>query len=248
MFTGIKIPKLIRWIFWTGIIFLFLMSLLRFIFYFSFPHSGGAAGSAAGAFLLGFRFDLRMVCILLEAMLIIGFLKRTDPFHSSAGRQAEFILLGIASLFFSFFYIVDFAHYSYLSQRLSGSVLNYLQDAGISLNMVWQTYPVIRLLLAMLIGSLILFWLVKKSFSFVARRAEQETGKKKWIWMVSCFLLLGLGIFGNRGQFPLRWSDAYSRGSDYRANLALNPCQSCSSSLKFRKSGINLGKVKAAYP
>jgi len=248
MFTGIKIPKLIRWIFWTGIIFLVLMSLLRFIFYLSFPHSGGAAGSAASAFLLGFRFDLRMVCILLEAMLIIGILKRTDPFHSSSGRKAEFILLGIASLFFSFFYIVDFAHYSYLSQRLSGSVLNYLQDAGISLNMVWQTYPVIRLLLALLIGSLVLFWLVKKSFSFVARREEPKTGRKKWIWMLSCFLLLGLGIFGNLGQFPLRWSDAYSLGSDYRANLALNPFQSFFSSLKFRKSGINLAKVKAAYP
>src|SRR6185312_10601229 len=248
MFTGIKIPKLIRWIFWTGIIFLVLMSLLRFIFYLSFPHSGGAAGSAASAFLLGFRFDLRMVCILLEAMLIIGILKRTDPFHSSSGRKAEFILLGIASLFFSFFYIVDFAHYSYLSQRLSGSVLNYLQDAGISLNMVWQTYPVIRLLLALLIGSLVLFWLVKKSFSFVARREKPKTGRKKWIWMLSCFLLLGLGIFGNLGQFPLRWSDAYSLGSDYRANLALNPFQSFFSSLKFRKSGINLAKVKAAYP
>jgi phosphoglycerol transferase MdoB-like AlkP superfamily enzyme len=248
MLTGIKIPKLIRWIFWTGIIFLLLMSLLRFVFYFSFPHSGGAAGPGGSAFVLGFRFDLRMVCILLEIMLIIGCWKRTDPFHSAAGRKAEFILLGIASLFFSFFYIVDFAHYSYLSQRLSASVLNYLQDAGISLDMVWQSYPVIRLLLALLAGSLILFWLVRRSFSIIARRAGQKTGKRKWIWMVSCFLLLGLGIFGNLGQFPLRWSDAYSLGSDYRANLALNPFQSFFSSLKFRKWGTDLRKVRAAYP
>ncbi len=37
-------------------------------------------------------------------------------------------------------------------------------------------------------------------------------------------------------------------GSDYRANLALNPFQSFFSSLKFSKSGFNLGKVKKAYP
>ena len=248
MFKGLKIPKLIRWIFWTGIIFLFLMSLLRLVFYFSFSHSGEASGSLGRTLLLGFRFDLKMVCVLLEAMLIIGFLNRMDPFHSSIGRKAEFILLGIASLFFTFFYIVDFAHYSYLTQRLSASVLNYLQDAGISLDMVWQTYPVIRLLLALLVGSLFLYWLVKRSFSLIARRAEYESGKRKWIWIVSCFLLLGLGVFGNLGQFPLRWSDAFSLGSDYRANLALNPFQSFFSSLKFRKSGFNLGKVKEAYP
>ncbi len=114
MFKGLKIPKLIRWIFWTGIIFLFLMSLLRLVFYFSFSHSGKRLGSLGRTFLLGFRFDLKMVCFLLEAMLIIGSLNRMDPFHSSIGRKAEFILLGIASLFFTFFYIVDFAHYSYL--------------------------------------------------------------------------------------------------------------------------------------
>lgn len=248
MFTGLKIPKLIRWIFWTGIIFLFGMSLLRLAFYFSFNHSGEPPGIPGKAFLLGFRFDLKMVCILLEAMLIIGFLFKPDPFRSAAGRKAEFVLLGFASAFFTFFYIVDFAHYSYLTQRLSASVLNYLQDAGISLDMVWQTYPVIRLLLAWAIGSLFLFWLVKKSFRAVALRAEQKTRKRNWIWILCCFLLLGLGIFGNLGQYPLRWSDAFSLGSDYRANLALNPFQSFFSSLKFRKSGFNLSKVKKAYP
>jgi phosphoglycerol transferase MdoB-like AlkP superfamily enzyme len=248
MFKGLKIPKLIRWIFWTGIIFLFLMSLLRLAFYFSFPHSGEAQGSAGRAFLLGFRFDLKMVCILLEVMLLTGFLNALDPFRSSAGRKAEFILLGIASVFFTFFYIVDFAHYSYLTQRLSASVMNYLQDAGISLNMVWQTYPVIRLILVLLAGSWILYRLIRISFNRVARSREEGPGKRRWIWILSCFLLLGLGVFGNLGQFPLRWSDAFSLGSDYRANLALNPFQSFFSSLKFRKSGFNLAKVKQAYP
>lgn len=247
MFTGLKIPKLIRWIFWTGIIFLVLMCLLRIVFYFSFSHPSLTSPSLWKTFFLGFRFDLKMVCILLEAMLVLGFLRMVDPFRSSAGRRVEFILLGIASVAFTLFYIVDFAHYSYLSQRLSASALNYLQDAGISMTMVWQTYPVLRLLLIWLIGGLFILWMLKRSFTRVSRRPDAGI-KKTWIWFLSAFLLLGLGIFGKLGQFNLRWSEAYSLGSDYEANLALNPFQSFFSSLEFRKSVYNLQKVKQAYP
>jgi len=247
MFTGLKIPKLIRWIFWTGIIFLVLMGLLRIIFYFSFSHPSLTSLSLWKTFLLGFRFDLKMVCILLEAMLVLGFLRMVDPFRSSAGRRVEFILLGIASVAFTLFYIVDFAHYSYLSQRLSASALNYLQDAGIAMTMVWQTYPVLRLLLIWLVGGLFILWMLKRSFTRISRRPDAGI-KKTWIWFLSAFLLLGLGIFGKLGQYNLRWSEAYSLGSDYEANLALNPFQSFFSSLKFRKSVYNLHKVKQAYP
>ncbi|MDP4213115.1 MAG: sulfatase-like hydrolase/transferase [Bacteroidota bacterium] len=223
------------------------MCLLRLIFYFSFHHPVNTAGALGKTFLLGFRFDLKMVCILLEAMLVLGFLRTADPFRSSAGRRVEFILLGIASVAFTLFYIVDFAHYSYLSQRLSASALNYLQDAGISMTMVWQTYPVLRLLLAWLLGSLFILWLLKISFIRISRSPDIAV-KKTWIWFLSAFLLLGLGVFGKLGQYNLRWSEAYSLGSDYEANLALNPFQSFFSSLKFRKSVYNLSKVKQAYP
>jgi phosphoglycerol transferase MdoB-like AlkP superfamily enzyme len=249
MFKGLKIPKLIRWIFWTGIIFLILMSLLRWIFYLSFSHPGEMPATLGRAFLLGFRFDLQMVCILLEVMLIVGFLPVMDPFRSPAGRKTAFILLGIAAAIFALFYIVDFAHYSYLTQRLSASVLNYLQDAGISLDMVWQTYPVVRLLVAWVVGGLLMLWLVNKAFCRIARRSgSTEPVKRRWLWMLCCFLLLGLGIFGNLGQFPLRWSDAFSLGSDYQASLALNPFESFFTSLKFRRPGFRLERVKQAYP
>ena len=59
---------------------------------------------------------------------------------------------------------------------------------------------------------------------------------------------IGLGIFGRIGQYPLRWSDAFSEGGDYQANLSLNPFQSFFSSLKFRHSTYDEAKVKAAYP
>ena len=243
-----KVPKLIRWIFVVGIIFLLWMGLLRLIFYFVFNHAGNPISTLGSSFLLGFRFDLKMICFLLEFMLLLGALNISDPFISSRSRKVYFILLAIACLVTSFTYTIDFAHYGYLNLRLSASVLNYMQDAGISLTLVWENYPVIRMLLSILVVSFLVWWLLIKVYRSIARSTDQSKKKHKWIWVTAAFLLFGLGIFGNFGQYNLRWSEAFSLGNDYRANLALNPYQSFFSSLKFRNSIYNPDMVRKAYP
>ena len=49
------------------------------------------------------------------------------------------------------------------------------------------------------------------------------------------------------GQFPLRWSDAFTLSDDFKANLALNPFQSFFSTLSFRHSTYDINKVRASY-
>jgi phosphoglycerol transferase MdoB-like AlkP superfamily enzyme len=248
MHTVLKIPKLIRWIFVVGIIFLIWMGLLRLIFYFVFNHTGNPISTLGSSFLLGLRFDLKMLCFLLAFMLILGAINISDPFISSRSRKVFFVLLAIVCLVTSFIYTLDFAHYSYLHLRLSASVLNYMQDAGISLTLVWENYPVIRMLLLILVVSFLIWWILIKLYRSIAQSPDQSKKKRKWIWVLVSFLLFGLGIFGNIGQYNLRWSEAFSLGNDYRANLALNPYQSFFSSLKFRKAMYNLDMVRKAYP
>jgi phosphoglycerol transferase MdoB-like AlkP superfamily enzyme len=248
MFTGLKVPKLIRWIFAVGIIFLLWMGMLRLIFYFVFNHAGNPVSTLGSTFLLGLRFDLKMICFLLVFMLLLGALNMSDPFVSSRSGKGFFILLAIMCLVTSFVYTIDFAHYSYLNLRLSASILNYMQDAGISLTLVWENYPVIRMLLAIFIVSFLIWWLLIKVFRLIARSADGSKKKQKWIWVVGAFILFGMGIFGNFGQYNLRWSEAFSLGNDYRANLALNPYQSFFSSLKFRNSMFNPETVRKSYP
>jgi phosphoglycerol transferase MdoB-like AlkP superfamily enzyme len=248
MFKGLKIPKLIRWIFAVGIIFLLWMGMLRLIFYFVFNHAGNPISTLGSTFLLGFRFDLKMICFLLVFMLLLGAMNISDPFNSSRSGKGFFILLAFMCLFTSFFYTIDFAHYSYLNLRLSASVLNFMQDARISFNLIWENYPVIRMLLAILVVSFLIWWLLIKVYRWIARSIDSSKKKKKWIWVVGAFILFGLGIFGNFGQYNLRWSEAFSLGNDYRANLALNPFQSFFSSLKFRYSMFNPETVRKAYP
>ncbi len=248
MFKAPKIPKLIRWILDLGIIFLLWMGLLRLLFYVIFSHTGNPISVLGNTFLLGFRFDLKMVCILLECILLFGALNKTDPFYSRRAKLFFFILLAVACFATAFIYTVDFAHYSYLNLRLSASVLNYLQDAGISLTLVWQNYPVIRMIGAILVIGFLVWWLLVLSFRKIVASPDYSNGKYKWIWVSVTAILLALGVFGNIGQYNLRWSDAFSLGNDYRANLALNPFQSFFSSLKFRNSIFNPDEVRKAYP
>jgi glucan phosphoethanolaminetransferase (alkaline phosphatase superfamily) len=224
------------------------MGLLRLIFYFVFNHADNPMSTLGGSFLLGFRFDLKMICIFLEFMLLLGAMNFSDPFISSRSRKGFFILLAIVCIITSFTYTIDFAHYSYLNLRLSASVLNYMQDAGISLTLVWENYPVIRMLLSILVVSFLIWWILIKFYRAIERSADRSKKKQKWIWVTAAFVLFGLGIFGNFGQYNLRWSEAFSLGNDYRANLALNPFQSFFSSLKFRNSMYNLDMVRKAYP
>ena len=67
------------------------------------------------------------------------------------------------------------------------------------------------------------------------------------IFSVLFVLLSAVAIFGKVGQYPLRWSDAFSLSDDFKANAALNPFQSFFSSMSFKNSGYDIKKVKAGY-
>ncbi|HVU95917.1 MAG TPA: sulfatase-like hydrolase/transferase [Puia sp.] len=225
------------------------MSLLRLGLFLFFSRQGHSFSDLISSFVLGIRFDLRYVGILCALLLITGSLPFLNPFRKPAGRKWTIFLIALSGFLILFFYSVDFAHYSYLSQRLNASVLNYLADANISANMVWQTYPVLRILLLLIIGT----WLVAKGAKYLYKRIGRgqdpvlkTSGRAGW-W-VGTFLLLALAIFGRVGQFPLRWSDAFSLGNDYKASLSLNPFQSFFSSLKFRHIAYDEARVKQALP
>lgn len=235
------------------------MSGLRLALFLAFSTQGHRFMGVISSFVLGIRFDLRYAGILALFLLLTGSFSFLDPFRTKAGRKWFKVVTGIAAFLLVFFYAVDFAHYSYLSQRLSASDLNYLTDAGISSRMVWQTYPVIRILILLVAGTWVIRRLIRWAYDSIRRAPGPAAGgpgsgsvrSSKWVrtgWFVFTFLLLGIGIFGRVGQYPLRWSDAFSLGSDYQASLSLNPFQSFFSSLKYRHSGYDEAKVEAAIP
>ncbi len=303
----VTFPRLIKWLFFTGLTLLVLMTALRLLFFFHFKPAQYTFSNCIKPLLLGLRYDLRVVCAIvlipylagsfhldyneknrLKAgsiiRLVIAFVlltviilllknnhgglvsiiivcalfllylfwlfstKNCNPFVNRTSKKIFKWYFLIISICLALFYTFDFEHYDYLHQRLNASVLNYAEDAKISLSMVWQTYPVFTLIFIIAAGTLLLYWLIIAWIPFLKPRRYSGNGIIKMMMAYVFILLLGLGIFGRLNQYPLRWSDAFSYDDDFKANLALNPVQSFLSTLQFRSSTYDIKKVKAYYP
>ncbi|MDB5192322.1 MAG: hypothetical protein JWQ96_1885, partial [Segetibacter sp.] len=228
----LSVPRYIQWIFLTALFFLLLMTLLRLSLVLSFNRSSDFK-SLLPAFWLGFRFDLRIVSIVSFLVFLFGSIKPLHPLQKKYGRLVSFIIYTLFSIVFTIFYTVDFPHYSYVGQRLNGSILNYLDDAKITMGMVWQTYPVFILILVLFASIFILIAVVKFMYNYILSKPITASKRSRLGWSLVFFVLLAIGIFGRVGQFPLRWSDAFAIGKDYQSQVALNTFQSFFSSLSY---------------
>lgn len=240
------ISKNIRWVTLNALCFLLLMTLFRMIFYFIFKNPNKEP--VLDAFVMGLRFDIRIIAIPSLIIWLFSYLPFFNPFiKARAATYWNIIYVFIVCVFF-LFYTADFAHYAYLHQRLNANVLSYLKDAGTSTIMVWQSYPVIKWVIGFILILLLMRWVISKNFQLINQKGLYI--KKKPIMIATAvifFLLLGIGIFGKIGQFPLRWSDAQELESDYKANLAMNPFQSFVSTMAFKDNKIDLQIIKQHY-
>ena len=242
-----KIPQKISWIISVMMMLLLFMTLYRFYFFFHYhditrPFSGSA-------FVLGLRYDARMISILGLFLVIGCSIPKFNPVQNVSAIRWWTMILSFLFLITIIFYATDFYYYDYLKQRLNASVLNFLADANISGGMVWQTYPVIRisLLIFFLVG-LFHFINLKLLQSIHSNSTEFKRHKYHFIHYGIFIILLSGFTFGKLDQYPLRWSDAFLFSDNFKANTALNPFQSFFSSLQFKDSKYDLEKVKEYYP
>jgi len=240
----LKLPRLLKWTASVVILFFLLLTIFRVCFYFYYkPHHYAFPGEA---FLMGLRLDLRITGIVGLLMLILCAFPFFNPFKNIKAKKGWTIFLSLLFFITVFFYTIDFFHYDYLHQRLNASVLNYLHDAGISLNMVWQTYPVIKGSLLLILLVVVVGFLFSRLLHFFLQQPAYNTKRAKLL-TVPFVVLLGAGVWGTLGQFPLRWSDVFTMNDAFKAQLALNPLQSFFSTLSFRSSTYNETKAKESY-
>ncbi len=239
------IPKLLRWIFSVVVILLVAMTFYRLMIFWKFNPPGKAISGSA--FILGFRYDARVVCIIGSALILLNAIPVLNPFKNYQAKYFWNILLPAIFLILAFVMAIDFYHFDYLHQRLNATVLNYLQDAGISVNMMWQSYPLLKIAIGLILLLLATRFIFGRLLDHYLQQDSYYKRKGRLLYFVS-FFLFGAFIFGKIGQFPLRWSDAYTLSDDFKANLALNPFQSFLSTLSFRNSSYDIKKVKAGYP
>ena len=86
-----RIPKLLRWIFSVVLILLLVMSISRFIIFWKFNPPGKAFSGSA--FIMGFRYDARVVCIIGLAIMLLCAIPFLNPFKNYTAKKFWNILL-----------------------------------------------------------------------------------------------------------------------------------------------------------
>ncbi len=243
-----KFPKTIQWIIQLFIIYLCIFSVFRIATLVFFIPDTIGAGSLFPSFLLGLQYDLRWIAIVLLPIACVSLFPRFSPFYSERCKKGWAIYLALVTLLLLFFFGADFGHFAYVSTRLNASALNFAEDAKISFQMLWQSYPVIWFI-AGLIGAVgMMNWMFKKTHvSVEERNINIHKFSYRRSWHTATILILAWFVFGFLSFRPLRWSDAFKLNDNFKSYLALNPLQNFFTTLNFRKPVIDKEGAKPYY-
>jgi len=227
--------------------FLFLLRLAFLVFVHESLNQA-TAYEIVKALYVGFRFDARIAAIItfpIGLCLTIPPLKRALPKHIPLAAAFYFLVFLLLILT----YMADFGHYSYLGIRVNAYVFDLLRDFDVAVTMVWQSYPVIPLLLLLLVSALVCALIMAKILRRV-RPSKMSRPKAALTWFAA-FVIFALAAYGQISSnfFPLRWSNAYFSPNQTVNALGLNPLQNLYDTYKSTlASGFNLEATRKYYP
>lgn len=237
-----------------GLIFV-LLAALRLVFLISF--SGLALNTPAlpETLGIGLRFDLRLAVLVLLPLALLAWFPRWNLTTLPALRWLARGYLVVALAVVGLVYIIDFGHYAYLGVRINATVLRYLQDAQISQQMVWETYPVLWITACWLAAVAVWVWalvcLERLTLDGERRPIGTLTLASVSVVGVIAVLLALLGRVNNlnlENPVPLRWSDAFFSGNSQVAAVGLNPVLFLYDTLKVGQSQFDAAQVRQHYP
>lgn len=220
----------------TALFFLARLAML----YFLWPDIT-ETGHIPQALYIGLKFDARYAVFLTLPTAFCLLWPALERRVSAPGRSGtRMVLCGLEALLFGaalLIYIFDFGFFFYLHQRLDMTALNFVEDPLISATMVWQSYPVVWLLLlfalTLAVYGLLLGRFLRRHRAVPVRRTTAPDGalsiSRRRRALLTALALGGLFLMGygqiSSNLFPLRWSNAYFSADNNISLLALNPIQ-----------------------
>ncbi len=247
-----KLPNYIKYIF-TNLFFLFIfISLFRVIFYLFFTEIEGTSSSVSAeiqeSISLGIRFDLRLAITTFFPIALLVLIINYRFFERKIYKKIATIYIVLSYLILTLFYIFDFGYYEYLGIRLDASSLRFLSDFKISFQVLIESYPIYKGLIALIILCFIVYMCSSFSYNLFSTTHKKITNKSKALYFTSVFLLLSFGIYNSITHYPLRWSEAFFSKNNSINQFTLNPVLYFFDSFAFRSVGVDLEKFKEYYP
>ncbi len=248
MLIKYKIPKTLLWVVNLFGIFLLIFTLFRFATYFAFRPSGLSFSDLLPSFLMGLRYDLRWIAIILLPVILVSMSPRFSPFYSARNKKWWTWYLAVVTFVVFFFFAADFGSFSYNQTRLDAGAMNFAEDFGISMEMMFQTYPMVWMLLGLLVAVIFFRWMYHKSHWRVINRTDGLGIPYRRKFFIVAAVVLGLFMYGSLTWPPLKWQHCFVFRDNFKSYLALNPLQNFFSTLKLRRPEFNEQKAREAFP
>ncbi|MDQ3278818.1 MAG: sulfatase-like hydrolase/transferase [Bacteroidota bacterium] len=245
MIVKLRLPRTLLWVLNVFVIYALLFTTFRLLTFVLFKPEEEIP-DLFSAFLLGFRFDLRWISLLLLPIIAASAVPQFSPYHSSLNKKLWSWYLAFSTFFVFLIYAIDYGCFAYFGVRLGATVLNFADDTVIAMQMLWEMYPMFWMIAGLVTTVLLLRYL----FQYLHQRVATELGTDvpfRGRWLLATVLLLLFFVYGSFPG-PLQWNAAFQHKNDFSGYLSLNPLQSVYSTLHFRKPQYDEYKTKNAYP
>jgi len=245
-----KLP-LIHFYLQTILLSLVFFSLFRFIYWLTFKDVNNPIpmNELATAFYLGLKFDLRLILIIILPLFAIAWLNVLNPLRKKLARNFWLGYLTLAFYISVFYYFADFINYSYLHKPLDASVLRFAENFSISFDMMWQSYPIGWLVVALCLITLIYNFLLRR-ITLPLYSPQNEISRSWWqqsLFVTACIFIYIFGLFGKFSYYPLRWSDAFASTHPFAPAVTVNPVVHFFDTLKNKTITFDLNKTRSYY-
>jgi phosphoglycerol transferase MdoB-like AlkP superfamily enzyme len=248
MLIKYKIPKTILWVVNLLVIFLLIFTLFRLATFIAFRPNGLSFTDVIPSFLMGIRYDLRWIAFILLPIILLSMSPRLSPFYSARNKKWWTWYLAVSTFIVFFFFAAGFGSFSYNHTPLDAGAMNFVEDPGISLKMMFQTYPMVWMILGLVVAVLFFRWMYHRSHWQVINKTEGKGIPYRRKHFVITSLILFLFAWGTLSWPPLSRNDSFKFRNAFKSYLAINPLQNFFATLKLRKPEFNEQKARASFP
>ena len=209
---------------------------------------GVLANEIRKSFLLGLRFDLKLAILSFFPLALLILIVNFTFFKKSIYKKINNIYLTFTYIVILLFHVVDFGYYEYLAMRLDASTLRFLSNLKISSQVLFESYPVYKGLLGLIIFSFLIYKFTNYNYKAIKTNNRFLSKKMKAAYFTGAFLLLSFGVYNSVTHYPLRWSEAFFSKKNSVNQFGLNPVLYFFDSFAFRSEGIDMEKLQTYYP
>lgn len=248
MLQSIRFPKTLRWVINLTGIFLLIFTLFRAVTFLWFRPVGMYWSDALPAFILGLRYDLRWVAVILMPVVLLSINREWSPFYADRNKKFWTWYLAVLTFILFFFFAAGFGSFSYNQTPLDAGAMNFAEDFTISIRMIWQTYPLLWMLLGLGVAVWFFRWMYHKSHWQVISKTDGLGIPHRRDYLVIAALILAGFIHGSVTIRPLKRADCFRFQQSFLSYLAINPLQNFAATLSLRQPSYSEDRTRALYP